>query len=57
MKPSHDIKDPVCGMSLKPKKVEARSDHEGQMYYFCSTVCKDQFDKNPERYRMTKKVA
>ncbi len=43
-------KDPVCGMQVDEKKAPAQSQHEGKKYYFCSQSCKQQFDKNPQRY-------
>jgi Cu+-exporting ATPase len=44
------LKDPVCGMELTYETAQARSEHDGQTYYFCSLDCKEQFDKNPEKY-------
>ncbi len=46
----HTVKDPVCGMEIKGKDVQNRSQHGDTTYYFCSDMCKDQFDKNPERF-------
>jgi Cu+-exporting ATPase len=43
-------KDPVCGMEVDPVETRYISDHQGQTYYFCSAVCKQRFDQNPERY-------
>jgi len=43
-------KDPVCGMSLGGKTVECKSIHENNVYYFCSTACQNEFNKNPEKY-------
>jgi Cu+-exporting ATPase len=42
--------DPVCGMSVDPKTADHRSEHEGTTYYFCSSGCKADFDKDPEKY-------
>ena len=55
-KHSHKITDPVCGNEIKPKNVGARSEHDGRTYYFCSTMCKEQFDREPARY-VRKEVA
>ena len=44
------IKDPVCGMDVTYETAQARSDYNGLTYYFCSLGCKEQFDKNPEKY-------
>ena len=44
------LKDPVCGMELTYENAQARSEYDGQTYYFCSLDCKEQFDQNPEKY-------
>ena len=44
------IKDPVCGMGVDPAKAAAASVHAGRTYYFCSTACRDKFEKDPARY-------
>ena len=49
------IKDPVCGTEVRAKDVVNRSDHRGHTYYFCSAVCKSQFDASPGQF--AKKVA
>lgn len=44
-----EVEDPVCGMTVKPPAaghVEYRAKH----YYFCSISCKDDFEKEPEKY-------
>jgi Cu+-exporting ATPase len=47
----HDVlKDPVCGMDVTYETAKARSEYDGQTYYFCSLDCKEQFDRNPEAY-------
>ena len=43
-------KDPVCGMGVDPAKAAAASVHAGRTYYFCSTSCRDKFEKDPQRY-------
>ena len=50
MTKNHIIKDPVCGMEMKPKEVQVRSEHQEKTYYFCSSMCKERFDKEPEAY-------
>lgn len=42
--------DPVCGMTVDPKKAAAKSEYQGKTYYFCAPGCKETFDKNPEKY-------
>ena len=44
------LKDPVCGMEVTYENAQARSEYEGQTYYFCSMGCKKSFDKEPEKY-------
>ncbi len=44
------VKDPVCGMDLDEKKAKAKSEYQGQAYYFCTANCKRWFDKYPDRY-------
>ncbi len=42
--------DPVCGMMVDPNTAPATSDYKGQIYYFCSFGCKQDFEKDPEKY-------
>jgi Cu+-exporting ATPase len=43
-------KDPVCNMNVDEKKAAATSVYKGKTYYFCAKVCKEKFDKGPEKY-------
>jgi membrane fusion protein, copper/silver efflux system len=46
-------KDLVCGMDVDPAEAKAAgriSSYHGKTYYFCSDVCKRDFDKDPGRY-------
>ncbi len=43
-------KDLVCGMDVDPKTAPAKSVYQGKTYYFCSLDCKQDFDKEPEKY-------
>ena len=45
-----DVKDPVCGMTVDPKKAAATREHGGTTYYFCSPGCAGKFDKNPAKF-------
>ena len=47
------VKDPVCGMEIDPKTSVAKSEYQGQTYYFCSQGCKKAFDKEPQKYITT----
>jgi YHS domain-containing protein len=41
--------DPVCKMTVK-KGTKLVSTHKEKQYGFCSKMCKDQFDKHPEKF-------
>lgn len=43
-------KDPVCGMKVDEKKAAGSSILNGTTYFFCSKMCKGEFDKNSSRY-------
>lgn len=43
------ILDPVCKMEKTDQWVDSASSH-GQMFYFCSPVCKEQFEKDPHKF-------
>jgi Cu+-exporting ATPase len=42
--------DPVCHMNVEESKAAATSTYKGKTYYFCSTHCKESFEKEPEKY-------
>jgi Cu+-exporting ATPase len=42
--------DPVCKMTVEPARAAAQSTYRGQTYYFCAVGCKQQFDREPEKY-------
>ena len=42
--------DLVCGMKVDPSNAPAKSEYNGQTYYFCSTDCKKKFEAEPQRY-------
>lgn len=37
-------------MEVTYETAQARSEYNGQTYYFCSLGCKEDFDREPERY-------
>ena len=43
-------KDPVCGMTVDPKRAAGKSEYKGKTYYFCASGCKAAFDRDPEKY-------
>jgi len=42
--------DPVCGMEVDPAKARYKTLYRGKVYYFCSSMCKEEFEKRPEYY-------
>ena len=42
------VVDPVCKMTIEDKDAVGASTYKGTTYYFCSPVCKEDFDKNPD---------
>jgi YHS domain-containing protein len=41
--------DPVCGMTVHTDKAKSAV-HDGTVYYFCSTGCRDRFEAEPQLY-------
>ncbi len=46
---SSKVVDVICKMKVE-KSVIDTSVYKGKTYYFCSPYCKQEFDKNPEKY-------
>lgn len=44
------VKDPVCGMEIRPEAAAASEVHEGRTFHFCSKSCHDTFVGDPHRY-------
>jgi len=44
------VTDPVCKMVIEDKDAEGSSEYKGKTYYFCSAICKEDFDKDPESF-------
>lgn len=42
--------DPVCGMTVDEKQAAAKSEYQGQTYYFCSSSCHKAFTATPQKY-------
>ncbi len=50
---SAPVKDPVCGMDVDPKDpavARRKVEYQGKSYYFCSDMCKEDFQKDPAAY-------
>jgi len=44
------VKDPVCGMEVKPSETQYKTIYKGKIYYFCSHHCKKKFESDPGYY-------
>jgi YHS domain-containing protein len=44
------LTDPVCGMRLRRSDVQGQADYRGHPYYFCSTECREKFERKPEDF-------
>lgn len=41
--------DPICNMPTEPDMKDTAV-YKGKTYGFCSSMCRDEFKKNPEKY-------
>jgi YHS domain-containing protein len=41
--------DPVCGMQVEVANAGARSEHDGQTFWFCSDHCRQRFEADRAR--------
>lgn len=44
------VVDPVCGMRLSASEAYDHTEHDGHMYYFCASGCKNQFALHPSKF-------
>ncbi len=44
------VLDVVCHMQVDEKTAKWKSEYNGKTYHFCASMCKEKFDKNPEKY-------
>lgn len=49
---AQESKDPVCGMQVNAGAAKFKSQHHGTTVYFCCAGCKQNFDKQPEKYAL-----
>lgn len=42
--------DPVCGMQVVGADESLTIDYKGHQYQFCSTMCRDTFRTDPEKF-------
>ncbi len=50
IEPEAKALDVVCGMEVDPLHAKLHVEHSGEVYYFCSTTCKNHFVNDPEKY-------
>src|SRR5579864_1878565 len=50
-------KDPVCGMAVDPSRAKATHEHDGKMYFFCCSGCKEKFSADPAKYLRPRTLA
>ncbi|HEV3040801.1 MAG TPA: XdhC family protein [Candidatus Angelobacter sp.] len=43
-------RDPICGMEVDINTARYKSEHHGDMFYFCCPGCKKTFEEQPEKY-------
>ncbi|MCJ9428805.1 heavy metal translocating P-type ATPase [Kordiimonas marina] len=51
----HEVKDPVCGMTVNPETAKHTAAYKGTDYYFCAARCREKFVADPESYLGEKK--
>lgn len=44
------VRDPVCGMMIRPEDAAATEEHEGRTFHFCSEACHRAFVDDPHRF-------
>ena len=47
-----EVKDPICGMSVKASTAKHKSEFHGNVFYFCCAGCKEKFEKHPDKYAL-----
>jgi YHS domain-containing protein len=51
------IIDPVCGIDLEESEAASTLEFEGRTYYFCSEICREEFEENPHRFAVETSAA
>jgi len=44
------VRDPVCGMELKPAEVKFTESYGGKRFHLCSEICRNKFLADPAKY-------
>ena len=42
--------DPVCGMEVDENAAPATAEYDGEVYFFCSEKCRQEFLQNPGQF-------
>jgi Cu+-exporting ATPase len=42
--------DPVCGSDIHPKTSQWLVEYHGEVFHFCTSVCRDKFVDNPQEF-------
>jgi Cu+-exporting ATPase len=50
MTTSHQVIDPVCGMTIDADTAAGSWEYGGQRYYFCNPSCEERFKVDPQRF-------
>src|SRR4029077_1358375 len=48
------VRDPVCGMYVEPASARGSAEYKGKTYYFCSPLCVERFNAEPDKYLAAK---
>lgn len=46
--------DPLCGRIILPTATMPKSEFQGKAYYFCCDLCKQLFDREPQKHAVKK---
>ena len=46
--------DPVCGMTVVADQTDILNTFRGQTYYFCAEGCRKAFEKNPQKFLISR---
>jgi YHS domain-containing protein len=42
--------DPVCSMEVDENAAPAKAEYDGELYYFCSEQCRQEFMQDPGQF-------
>jgi xanthine dehydrogenase accessory factor len=52
--PKQEARDPICGMTVEVRAAKYKSEFQGASFYFCCGGCKQTFDKQPDKYAVSR---